>query len=161
MKVKSESEVTQSCLTLHDPMDCSLPGSSFHGIFQARVLEWGAIALSAIKLTLHPPPMLVRGLQVRGLKARSSLISLTYYLELEVYQSCVLAFPWSLSTRISQLDTLHCHLSSQCLRHRKCGEEQISTPVYLIILENVSSSVVTKSKSAIRVVRVRGGKREE
>ena len=44
MKVKSESEVTQSCLTLRDPMDCSLPGSSIHGIFQARVLEWGAIA---------------------------------------------------------------------------------------------------------------------
>ena len=44
MKVKSESEVAQSCLTLHDPMDCSLPGSSIHGIFQARILEWGAIA---------------------------------------------------------------------------------------------------------------------
>ena len=46
MKVKSESEVTQLCLTLNDPMDCSLPGSSVHGIFQARVLEWGAIAFS-------------------------------------------------------------------------------------------------------------------
>ena len=41
-KVKSESKVTQSCPTLSDPMDCSLPGSSIHGIFQARVLEWGA-----------------------------------------------------------------------------------------------------------------------
>ena len=48
MKVKSESEVTQSCLTLSDPTDCSLPGSSVHGIFQARVLEWGAIAFSDI-----------------------------------------------------------------------------------------------------------------
>ena len=47
MKVKSESEVTQSCLTLCNPMDCSPPGSSAHGIFQARVLEWGAIAFSA------------------------------------------------------------------------------------------------------------------
>ena len=47
MKVKSESEVAQSCLTLSDPTDCSLPGSSVHGIFQARVLEWGAIAFSA------------------------------------------------------------------------------------------------------------------
>ena len=47
MKVKSKSEVVQSCLTLSDPMDCSLPGSSVHGIFQARVLEWGAIAFSA------------------------------------------------------------------------------------------------------------------
>ena len=46
MKVESESEVTQSCLTLRDPMDCSLPGSSVHGICQARVLEWGAIAFS-------------------------------------------------------------------------------------------------------------------
>ena len=47
MKVKSESEVTQSCPTLSDPRDCSLPGSSIHGIFQARGLEWGAIAFSA------------------------------------------------------------------------------------------------------------------
>ena len=46
MKVKSESEVAQSCSTLSDPMDCSPPGSSIHGIFQARVLEWGAIAFS-------------------------------------------------------------------------------------------------------------------
>ena len=46
MKVKSESKVTQLCLTLSDPMDCSLPGSSIHGISQARVLEWGAIAFS-------------------------------------------------------------------------------------------------------------------
>ena len=46
VKVKSESEVAQSCLTLSDPMDCSLPGFSVHGIFQARVLEWGAIAFS-------------------------------------------------------------------------------------------------------------------
>ena len=48
MKVKSQSEVTQSCPTLRDPMDCSPPGSSVHGIFQARVLEWGAIAFSNI-----------------------------------------------------------------------------------------------------------------
>ena len=46
MKVKSESEVAQLCPTLSDPMDCSLPSSSIHGIFQARVLEWGAIAFS-------------------------------------------------------------------------------------------------------------------
>ena len=46
MKVKSESEVTQLCPTLSNPMDCILPGSSIHGIFQARVLEWGAIAFS-------------------------------------------------------------------------------------------------------------------
>ena len=46
MKVESESEVAQSCPTLSNPMDCSLPGSSIHGIFQATVLEWGAIAFS-------------------------------------------------------------------------------------------------------------------
>ena len=50
MKVKSESEVAQVCPTLRDPMDCSLPGSSIHGIFQARVLEWGAIAFSERKV---------------------------------------------------------------------------------------------------------------
>ena len=46
MKVKRESEVAQSCPTLSDPMNCSLPGCSAHGIFQARVLEWGAISFS-------------------------------------------------------------------------------------------------------------------
>ena len=51
MKVNSESEVAQSCPTLSDPMDCSLPGSSVHGIFQARVLEWGAIAFSLFKFS--------------------------------------------------------------------------------------------------------------
>ena len=48
MKVKSQSKVTQSCPTPSDPMDCSLPGSSIHGIFQARVLDWGAIAFSKV-----------------------------------------------------------------------------------------------------------------
>ena len=51
MKVKSGSEVAQSCLTPSDPMDCSLPDSSTHGIFQARVLEWGATAFSDIYKT--------------------------------------------------------------------------------------------------------------
>jgi len=57
MKVKSESEVAQSCPTLSDPMDCSLPGPSVYGIFQARVLEWGAIAFSEDTLEVgakHP-----------------------------------------------------------------------------------------------------------
>ena len=53
VKVKSESEVAQSCPTLSDPMDCSPPGSSVHGIFQARVLEWGAIAFSASQTCPH------------------------------------------------------------------------------------------------------------
>ena len=50
MKVKIESEVAQSCPTLSNPMDCSRPGSSIHGIFQARVLEWVAIAFSVTNL---------------------------------------------------------------------------------------------------------------
>ena len=60
MKVKSENEVAQSCPTLSDPMDCSLPGSSIHGIFQARVLEWGAIAFSGRKSSImerEPTPL--------------------------------------------------------------------------------------------------------
>ena len=69
MKVKNESEVTQSCPTLSDPRDCSLPGSFSHGIFQARVLEWGAIAFSDSKLYL--------GIRVIPLKSgRSSLITI-------------------------------------------------------------------------------------
>ena len=52
MKVKTESEVTESCPTLSDPMDCSPLDSSVHGIFQARVLEWGAIALSPVDMSL-------------------------------------------------------------------------------------------------------------
>ena len=58
MTVKSESEVAQSCPTLHDPMDCSLPGSSVHGIFQTRVLEWGAMkswGLSGGPVVRNPP----------------------------------------------------------------------------------------------------------
>ena len=60
MKVKSESEVTQSCPTLGDPMDYSLPGSSIHGIFQAKVPEWGAIAFSSF-----PGDLLVKNLPAK------------------------------------------------------------------------------------------------
>ena len=61
MKVKSEREVAQSCATLSDPMDCSLPDFSIHGIFQARVLEWGAIAFSgAIVYGVQKSPTLLK-----------------------------------------------------------------------------------------------------
>ena len=50
MKMKSENEVAQSCPNLSDPLDCSPPGSSIPGIFQARALEWGAIALSILSM---------------------------------------------------------------------------------------------------------------
>ena len=69
MKVESEREVAQSCPTLRDPMDCSLPGSSVHGIFQARVLEWGAIAETwrnkATKHSVHSSPVRNSGSQHR------------------------------------------------------------------------------------------------
>ena len=72
MKVKSESEVAQSCPTLSDPMDCSPPGSSVHGIFQARALEWAAIAFSRCALmTLHSPVTAGRAWVSAGGVARS------------------------------------------------------------------------------------------
>ena len=69
MKVKSESDVTQSSLTLSDPMDYSLPGSSVHRIFQARVLEWGAIAFSALY------PLYFNKTLLHKSSERSSLVS--------------------------------------------------------------------------------------
>ena len=63
MKVKSERDVTQSCPTLHDPMDRSLPGSSVHGIFQARVLEWGAIAFCLHDVILKIILMVIKDLE--------------------------------------------------------------------------------------------------
>ena len=56
MKVKSESEVAQSCLTLSNPLDCNPPGCSIHGVFQARVWEWGAIAFWNVKVGSQKTP---------------------------------------------------------------------------------------------------------
>ena len=64
MKVKSQSEVAQSYPTLSDPMDCSLPGSSVDGIFQARVLEWGAIAFSELVPMCHLYLLLITGISL-------------------------------------------------------------------------------------------------
>ena len=81
MKGKSESEVTQSCPTLSDPMDSSLPGSSAHGIFQARVLEWGAIAFSDPHSTEKKQP---------EVRESSSLVSLKPYTMInQVYSTCL------------------------------------------------------------------------
>ena len=71
MEVKSENEVTQSCPTLSDPMDCSLPGSSVHGIFQARVLEWRAIAFSGGN---NKPQIFRIGQQARNSGSISSIL---------------------------------------------------------------------------------------
>ena len=79
MKVKSESEVTQSCLTLCDPTDHSLPGSSIHGIFQARVLEWGAIAFSKISFRMNClDPLAVQGILKSHLQHHSSKASILW-----------------------------------------------------------------------------------
>ena len=81
MKVKSESEVAQTCPTLSDPMDCSPPDSSIHGIFQVRVLEWGAIAFSVIKPTQmevliseieHSPKHIINSAEMKTLSSSLS-----------------------------------------------------------------------------------------
>ena len=79
MKVKSQSEGAQSCPTLSDPMDCSLPGSSVHGIFQARVLEWGAIAFSRMHCrfwNIHE----IKLAQILSLSYQDSFVFTTYIL---------------------------------------------------------------------------------
>ena len=96
MKVKSESEVTESCPTLSDPMDCSPPGSSIHGIFQARVLEWGAIAFSVDVVTLLQILIYVKGSIIefilfilpsnRTLLWYSYLFSCYIYLKIFIYK---------------------------------------------------------------------------
>ena len=75
MKMKSEREVAQSCPTLSDPMDCSLPGSSVHGIFQARVLEWGAIAFSTMCIRVAKIKMTVTRVSEDMEKLEPSYIS--------------------------------------------------------------------------------------
>ena len=96
MKVKSESEVTQSCPTPSDPMDCSLPGSSIHGIFQARVLEWGAIAFSGTKL-----------LEASGTKLLDAFI---YFLSFNPYKDpkiiIVTVTFWKMKLRLRKLKNL-------------------------------------------------------
>ena len=73
MKVKSESEVAHSCPTLSDPMDCSPPGSSIHGIFQARVLEWVVMLLhfkvkESVRLSIYPGVLVKNSLQKGNIK---------------------------------------------------------------------------------------------
>ena len=101
MKVKSESEVAQSCPTPSDPMDCSPPGSSIHGIFQARVLEWGAIAFSGSNLLL--------------LLSHFSSIHINYLLNLFWGSTAAAAAAKSLQlcpTRCDPIDGSRCHTGS-------------------------------------------------
>ena len=81
MKVKSESEVTQSCPTLCDPMDCSLPGSTVHGILQARTLEWGAIAFSGMtRLAKYKEPFTWKQIPGFELQLSSQLAKTSYFI---------------------------------------------------------------------------------
>ena len=89
MKVKSESEVAQSCLTPSDPMDCSLPGPSVHGIFQARVLEWVAIAFSVCSLLIPYLRTVSSAGQPNG--PVSLLKEGTFNVFLELFDCCSLA----------------------------------------------------------------------
>ena len=93
MKVKSQREVSQSCLTLSDPMDCSLPGSSVHGICQARVLEWVAIAFSRI---FSLPIQIGLNLQILNcsfrLRCFSALFKGIYCSNSQLYTNEILSF---------------------------------------------------------------------
>ena len=90
MKVKSESEVAQSCLTLSDPVDCSLPGSSIHGIFQARVPEWVAIAFSGY--TDDTTPMAESKEELKSLLMKVKDESEEIGLKLNIQKTKILAF---------------------------------------------------------------------
>ena len=98
MKVKSESEVAQSCPTLSDPMDCSLPGSSIHGIFQAGVLKWGAIAFSNIVKAIYDKPtanIILNGEKLKAISLKSetiqgcTLLPLLFNIVLEVLATAI------------------------------------------------------------------------
>ena len=82
MKVKSKSEVAQSCPTPSDPMDCSLPGSSIHGIFQARVLEWGAIAFS--RKRKRSALQHLNSVEETSVKTKCCVLKLQNFLELDL-----------------------------------------------------------------------------
>ena len=103
MKVKSESEVAQSCPSLHNPMDRSPPGSSIHGIFQARVLEWDAIAFSRKKTLVFP--ILFSSYFFALITEEGFLISPCYSLEIciQIYMSFLFSFAFHFSSFHSYL----------------------------------------------------------
>ena len=99
MKVKSESEVAQLCPTLSDPMDCSLPSSSVHGIFQARVLEWVAIAFSIIYIYIYTYTQIYSPTRLQCLWNSPSK---------NTGEGCHFLFQGIFSTQKSNLGLLHC-----------------------------------------------------
>ena len=117
MKVKSECEITQSCSTLHDPMDCSLLGSSIHGIFQARVLEWVAIAFSVSDATHFQ--LKVRR-QIKGDSQHCLMILwvlsiiLKHIVKLsKIIQTCILTYPRIYFRGVLRWEGLHIVKSSR------------------------------------------------
>ena len=131
MKVKSESEVAQSCLTLHDLKDCSLPGSSVHGIFQARVLEWGAIAFSKTK-PYNPAISLLSIYKEKGVPRLNKKLCTDAFITVSSITAKKLEIiQMSLNSRIDKERTIHTTECSQqrrkptnatCCRHM-CSEE--------------------------------------
>ena len=116
MKVKSESEVAQSCPTPSDPMECSLPGSSVHGIFQTRVLEWVAIAFSignvkyhTIALISHASKVMLKILQAR-LQQYMNCELPEFQLNLEKAEEPEIKLPTSLRTSKKQESSRKKHL---------------------------------------------------
>ena len=116
MKVKSESEVAQSCPTLSNLKDCSLPGSSIHGIFQARVLEWGAIAFSTRTWDGHKTQA-QPSLRLCGVPEKLNL-NLN---SLDLRSACK-PRPASDSSRQSNLESEQCRLGKHPCR--ECGQTQ-------------------------------------
>ena len=129
MKVKSESEVAQSCLTLSDPMDSSPPGSSIHGIFQARVLEWGAIAFSAVNCSHHLYPRSPEHIHLitRSLYLWST--SVLHLLTLGIYQYILSV------SRVHLFKILHINVIQYLSRS--------GWLIWLILLSKMPKSVVT------------------
>ena len=122
MKVKSKSEVAQSCLTLSNPMDCSLPGSSVHGICQARVLEWAAIAFSDIHTHMY--------------------VYMYIYIFFFIFFSIIVYYKWfvfeiwissiRLKTCLAARRTVHFlwNNSAYCCFHPLCSDFQVSFPLF-------------------------------
>ena len=95
MKVKRESEVAQSCPTLSDPMDCSLPGSSIYGIFQGRVLEWGAIAgCNFLSLSHHNKNLKRQKLKASACHSSHTVLQLCVYTCFPVKERKLLSILW-------------------------------------------------------------------
>ena len=106
MEVKSESEVAQQCLTLQDPVDCSLPGSSIHGIFQARVPEWSAIAFSSLSLYLHAFQTAITLISKRPLIRTAVTVAWLGRFDLTLFKAIIIS-PGSCSIGMSEIKTLH------------------------------------------------------